>query len=71
MTGPDPGRWGGPGLWKILVPAEMVEAMHSIPSFQLPNPSQGGLGPKDPGAQTWVGEGWLAAGRKAFGEDYR
>lgn len=69
MTGPDPG--GCPGLWKILVPAEMVEAMHSISSSQLSNPSQAGLGPKDLKAQTWVGEEWLAAGGKAFGKDYR
>lgn len=57
-------------LWEILVPREMVEATHSIPSSSLPKPSQAKvtLAPRTSEAQSWVGEGLLAEGN-TFGKD--
>lgn len=54
-------------LWEILVPREMVEATHSIPSSSLPKPSQGYLGPKDLRSPV-LGGGGVAGRRKHLWE---
>ena len=57
VTGPDSGRWGGPGLWEILVPGEMVGTRHCVPSCSVPDPSHGGLRPKDGKPRLHLGRG--------------
>lgn len=62
----DPGSWGAGVVGKT--PGEMLEARHGIPSSPVPNPSQGGPGPKDGRNPDSSGEG-MAHRRKAFGKD--